>query len=234
MSILNLLPNLSYSPMLGYVLAPQIFATAGTFTFTWPSGSTQAYITMVGGGGGGSTPFDGTAGGSGGGSGEYYLRYVYSRGVDTTETVVVGHIGTATSGPASSGGNGGTSSFGTLNAVGGFGSLAAVSSAPAPVGIGGGTGTGPIHYAGVNGGQGGIFYQGGFNGANSNPAGFTGGVGSASNGGGGGAASPLANGGAGGITGTNGTYGSGGGGEAGGYYVTSGAGGSGYVKVEFV
>lgn len=96
----------------------QIYATAGSFTWTVPAGVTSclAYATGGGGGGGGSTSATGAAGGGGGG-GATGIRLCDLTGVSTV-TVTVGAAGAAGA-AGGSGGNGGSTSFGAFIAAGG-------------------------------------------------------------------------------------------------------------------
>ena len=247
-----------------FSLGPIIYEIPGTYTFVWPDISdgapvTQVYITIVGAGGGGGQSFndqsypyvDTSSSGGGGGAGEFYLRYLYTKGIDTTETLVVGLGGneqTFTAGTASV--------FGVLSATGG--NNGGNASAGAAGGGGNATyppGASPPQYSGSAGGHGGdglglsVFSTSGD--ISDYPAlGYNGGTAGSSvgfnviSGGGGGGASCLAVGGNGAnagsfpTNGTDGTYGSGGGGGAGCAVGTGigfgGLGGNGYVKIEFV
>jgi hypothetical protein len=93
--------------------------TAGTLTFTAPTGVTRVKVTVYGGGGaGGAGASDGSGGQNVGGSGGAggYAKGIYTVVAGTAYTVTVGVGGTA------NGGAGGTSSFTTLiSATGGGG-----------------------------------------------------------------------------------------------------------------
>ena len=96
----------------------QVFASAGSFTFTVPAGVTKLMVEVWGGGGGGgngSTTTSGfLSGGGGGGFGKQVLTVVSGN----VYNVVVGTGGTG------GGGNGGNSSFSTLiSATGGVGGM---------------------------------------------------------------------------------------------------------------
>ena len=93
-------------PQWGMASGKQLILVSGTWTA--PSGITTVYITMVGGGGGvaGGT----SAGASGAG---YVMKYPYAVTPNTGYSVTVGAAGTAIST------TGGTTSFGTISAVGG-------------------------------------------------------------------------------------------------------------------
>lgn len=108
-----------------------VYATAGTFTWTKPAGAKAVHVALLSGGGGGGsgrkTP-SGTAGaGGGGGMGGGYSERILQAGIcGSTETVTVGAGGTGgaaiTTNPVGgTNGNagviGGNSSFGTLVAA---------------------------------------------------------------------------------------------------------------------
>src|SRR3990167_3374733 len=86
----------------------QYFVTAGTQTYTKPSGVTKVRVTVVGGGGGGggTGAADGNAGAGGGGSA---IELLAGTAVGATEAVTVGAAGTAGAAAAGTGGTGGTS-----------------------------------------------------------------------------------------------------------------------------
>ena len=81
----------------------QVFATAGTFTYTRPAGLTRALIYCTGAGGGAGY---GGAGGAGGTA----IKLVTAATLGATQTVTVGAGGTS----ANPGNAGGTSSFGSI------------------------------------------------------------------------------------------------------------------------
>ena len=114
----------------------QIFNTAGTHTYTKPSGCSKVKVTVVGGGGGGGgcrsytnsarTPGYTTSGG-GGGAGGTAIKLIDGASVGATETVTVGTGGNGGNGWNGVGGGtsaqgGGQSSFGShCTASGGSG-----------------------------------------------------------------------------------------------------------------
>lgn len=180
-----------------------VYATAGTFTWTKPAGAKAVHVALLSGGGGGGsgrkTP-SGTAGAGGGGGmgGGYSERILQADICGATETVTVGAGGAGGAAITANGANGatgiagGASSFGTMVAA--FGGNA---------GAGGTTSSG-------GGGSGGnalrAMFPGSSGGAGALAAGASGGTtgNSASGGGGGGglAATPVAsNGGTGGTSG---------------------------------
>lgn len=100
----------------------QFFSSSAIWTA--PAGVTTAFITMIGGGGAGAN--GGQQAGSGGG---YVIKYPYTVSSGTGYTVTVGAGGT----PA--GTSGGTTSFGTISAVGGAagsGNTASLNPCPIP------------------------------------------------------------------------------------------------------
>jgi hypothetical protein len=98
-----------------------IYATAGSFTFTVPTGTTAVKVTCVGGGGGGGGGRDNTAGGGGGGGG-YAIKWVSGLTPGGTVAVTVGASGSGVSSFSSQAGSGGTTSFGAYcTATGGYG-----------------------------------------------------------------------------------------------------------------
>lgn len=176
--------------------------TAGTYTWTVPSGCYTVTVQLWGGGGGG-----GGGGGAGGGGGGYASSVESVAGDGATSyTIVVGAGGSA--GPASSASSGGTGGKSTWQST----TIVAAGGLPA-TGAGAGTGgysnTGGTHFSGGNGGDGfssGKFISGGGGGGAAGPAG---------NGGNGGNATTTSAGGAGGgPDGTGSGYGGAGGSDA--------------------
>jgi hypothetical protein len=118
----------------GIVLSQQVFATAGTFTYTPSAGMACCIIECIGGGGGGggatvnlSTEY---MVGGGGGAGAYRRVLKTATDVGASQALTVGVGGTAgvAGGPTGNGGDGGISSVGTLCAAnGGGGGLGASS-----------------------------------------------------------------------------------------------------------
>jgi hypothetical protein len=164
----------------------QVYASAGTNTFTVPAGVTKIMVEVWGGGGGGAGTNSGYAGGGGGGA---YGKQILTVTAGNSYTVVVGAGGSAGAG-GSVGGNGGITSFGTgplVSAGGGFGGQ--------PTGAGGvgGTSTSTFNISGENGrfgyntsdAYGGASPNGGNGGLHGLPSGA--GAGNAPGGGGGGA-----------------------------------------------
>lgn len=124
----------------------QAFTTAGTTSWTKPTGAKYVEVTVIGGGGAGGsgTPVNNVIGGGGGGWG--YKRFDASA-LGATETIVVGAGGVAGANNTA-GGSGGYSAFGTtvlLRADGGTGGSGTGTAA-------GGSANGDIHYAGGNSG----------------------------------------------------------------------------------
>lgn len=201
----------------------QTYTTAGSYTFTVPTGVTSLRITLVGGGGGGSGGSSGFAGNGGGGGGSI-TNIILSVSPGNNLTVAVGSGGAAGAAANNNSAAGGNTlvTFGvnSLQANGGTRGLFQANSAFAAA-PGGGTST-PI-------GTGGTTTTGG-----------TGQVGSVASKGGNGGSSTLASGGAGAtftLTGGAGSQGSGGGGGYGSYQLAQasngGIGGTGYVKIEY-
>ena len=184
----------------------QSYTSAGTYTFTVPSGATNLAVVCVGAGGGTST---GNSGGAGGGG-----ALAYRNGI----TVTAGSTASITVGAGKSqgGGAGGSSSFtysGTTTTAGGGG--AGTTSAPSASGGSGGTASGTTT-AGYSGGNGG---------SDSNNHGGPGGGGAGGYSGAGGNGASKSSTGA--VTGSNGSGGAGGGGGSGGSTEAGGGGGGG-------
>ena len=111
----------------------QIFDTAGTHTYTKPSGCSKVKVTVIGAGGGGGgfrafvTQTYWVNAGGGGGAGGTAIKLIDGANVGATETVTVGAGGTGGSGYYTYGGGtaaqgGGASSFGShCTASGGTG-----------------------------------------------------------------------------------------------------------------
>lgn len=132
----------------GRMINTQIFATAGTFTYTPTAGTRKVKVRVIGGGGGGggcgATTASNAAAGAGG-SGGGYTESTITSGFSGV-SVVVGAGGTAGAAGANNGGNGSGSSFGALlSATGGGGGTGSVAVAtvfslgsdPAGIGTGG-------------------------------------------------------------------------------------------------
>jgi hypothetical protein len=96
----------------------QVFASAGNFTFTVPSGVTKLMVEVWGGGGGGGNGSTTSSGFLSGGGGGGYGKQVITVVSGNVYSLVVGSGGTG------GGGNGGNSSFGNLiSATGGVGGM---------------------------------------------------------------------------------------------------------------
>ena len=180
-----------------------VYATAGTFTWTKPAGAKAVHVALLSGGGGGGSGRKtasgaGGAGGGGGMGGGYSERILQAGICGSTETVTVGAGGTGGAAITANGTNG-ASGFPGGNSL--FGTLVAA--------YGGNAGAGGTNTSG-GGGAGGnalrAMFPGSSGGAGALTAGASGSTtgNSASGGGGGGgiATTPAAaNGGAGGTTG---------------------------------
>lgn len=119
----------------------QLFATAGTPTWTKPAGAVWVVVEMVGSGGAGGGAAAASSGqntkGAGGGSGAF-ARHVYAASaLGATVAITIPAGGTGVSGAA--GNNGGTTIFGALSVSGGAGGGVGATSAGA-FGVGGGAG----------------------------------------------------------------------------------------------
>lgn len=110
----------------------QAYTTAGTFTWTKPSGAKWVEIFLFGGAGGGGAggryaTTSGRSGGGGGGSGAFLLSSFSADALGATESVVVGAAGlgataaTTDTATGNNGGNGGNTTFSIFTAVAGTG-----------------------------------------------------------------------------------------------------------------
>jgi len=122
----NNLINSSGVPASGTQKQIVTFTASGTFTKASYSWATNAKITVVGGGGAGGGSEDvgvsGESAGSGGGAGGTAVVEVTTASLAASETVTIGAGGTGVA--AANGGNGGTTSFGTIAvATGGTGGI---------------------------------------------------------------------------------------------------------------
>ena len=188
-----------------YFSRMQVYATAGTYTFTIPSGVTKIMVEVWGGGGGGGNGSTATSGWISSGGAGGYGKEILTVAAGNSYTVIVGSGGT------SGGGIGGNSSFGSLiSATGGTGGMS-IGTYQIPVG---GTSSATFN---ISGGQG--VWTG-------TSVGW-GATGAASYGGAGGAGA------ANGISSTDGCSPGGGGGSGCGTagYITGGKGGGGRVVV---
>ena len=141
-------------------MSVQTYSTAGTYTWTCPTGVTSAQVELWGGGGGGGKEY-GLYGGGGGGGGAY-ARKTITVSPGTGYTVVVGAGGLGGYGDYR--GNGAASTFATTLVAAGGGYVGYNSSGSPPGGaggIGGNTGTGDVIHDGGNGADGGTSVGGG-------------------------------------------------------------------------
>jgi hypothetical protein len=127
-----------------------VFTTSGTYSK--PTGLARVKVTVLGGGGGGGgsgNPSTQQAGG--GGSGGYSIKVIEAASLGASETVTVGAGGVG--GSSTSGGAGGTSSFGAhCSATGGAGGIRNTTSySGLPVNGGAGSG-GNVNASGHRGG----------------------------------------------------------------------------------
>ena len=88
----------------------QCYTTAGTHTWTKPSGLKRVKVFVTGGGGGGSVH---SSGGWGGGGGSTSIKVIEASALGATETVTVGAGGAGASGSSSDGSNGEATTFGS-------------------------------------------------------------------------------------------------------------------------
>ena len=164
-----------------------VYATAGTFTWTKPAGAKSVDVHVISGGGGGASGRKGGAGtvapgGGGGGGGSYSIRSFSASLLGATEPVTVGAGGnggaavTANTTNGNAGITGGNSSFGAWVATTGGGG------APIPTTSSGGAGSSASSRAIFQGSSGGA----GSVGAATGTAGGTSAAGAAGGGGGGG------------------------------------------------
>jgi hypothetical protein len=233
----------------GGKLKSQLY-TSGSGNWTWPDGVDSCWVTLVGGGGGGGGGNNAAStgnGSTGGGGGETLYKFPFPRDGASTTAYSVGAAGSAGAAGVvgvQTGGAGGNSTFGSLQAIGGSGGYTASLTL---VGKGGGQYQGTTVAA--NGVIQGLSSMSGANGGIENSfAGnadqrFGGASGTGNNGGGGGGASMFGSGGRGG-NGTTGSgidatgYGGGGGGAAtnpsGTNSTAGGAGSAGYILIEWV
>jgi hypothetical protein len=181
-------------------LAIRVFTIAQTYTPT--TGMKYCIVECVGGGGaGGSSNATSGSGAGGGGSGGYSRILLTAAQVGTSQIITIGAAGPANTNPATTGGNGGATSFGTLCvANGGLGGNGNSTSLPSIGGAGAAVGTGTIAARGAPGGSSGYAPSGNQCGGQGGSSIFGGGGASATAGVAGGAA---------------GAYGGGGGGSAG-------------------
>ena len=209
----------------------QAYATAGSYTWTVPSGITKVKVTLIGGGGGGgqaigSQSYFGSGGGGASGTNEFFVTGLTPSG---TVSVTVG------AGGGNGGGTGGTSSFGPYGSqTGGGGGGNGGGS-----GGGGGSGSSGNNYGskGGNGGSTGASNSSGAGGAilNNGASGGSGGSTTATtygmwgSVGGGGGGTPGTTGG----SGSSGGGGGGGGGIGNGGSGIGGPGGAGLVLIEY-
>ncbi len=140
-----------------------VYSTAGSDTFTVPSGVTKIMVEVWGGGGGGGGASNGSGGGAGGAGG--YAKGIFTVSAGQQYSVTVGAAGDpfAEDPSAAQAGSGGSSSFVSptsttlLSATGGTGGYGSLSSSRNQGGAGGSAsgGTGTISLSG-QGGEGGI------------------------------------------------------------------------------
>ncbi len=143
-----------------------VFTSTGTFNIGNTDGDVE--VLVVGGGGGGQSGAysSGYLGQSGGGGGQVVYRSTFSVTRNTAMLVTVGLGGEATTVANGTGFSGGTSTFGSLIALGGQGGYGSVA------GIGGTSGNG---FAGGSGTGTGGFYSSGGGGGGAAEAGWFGG-----------------------------------------------------------
>ena len=93
----------------------KIYSNAGVFIWNVPSGVSKAWVEIIAGGGGGARSSQAvvTSGPSGGGGGGYAKKLVDLTGIKSV-TITVGAGGQGAKQEGNTGGNGGTSSFGSI------------------------------------------------------------------------------------------------------------------------
>jgi hypothetical protein len=142
----SLLTPVSSSPVWALIdysnATVQEYSTAGSFTWTKPTGVKMVYVHLMagGGGGGGGAMYSGSSenavalGGAGGGAGGFIETFIDAQSLSSTETIVVGSGGAGGTGAyqlgnlnsATAGGDGQNSSFSISNAIGGGGGEAGI------------------------------------------------------------------------------------------------------------
>jgi len=126
------------------------FTGTGTYTWTVPSGITQADVLVVAGGGGGGRGGEGSGWGGGGGAGGLIFRA--NEPVSGTINVVVGAGGARGASRDYRGSNGSNSTFGSITALGGGGGGSGwYNNSALWVGLDGGSGGGTAYYGGTPG-----------------------------------------------------------------------------------
>ena len=134
-----------------------IYTSSGSFTLAAPQ-SVKVYV--IGGGGGGGSTSQGSSGGAGGGGGGMAYKLFSNLAAGTYNYTVGGKGASNTAGSSGAGGAGGTSSFSgtgitTVQATGGGGGTAWVSTSQAGTGGAGGVGSGgDVNGTGGAGGNG--------------------------------------------------------------------------------
>ena len=118
------------SAVVSSTMGNRVVFTASSI-WTVPTGTTNIFLTMIGGGGGGASGDSvGSCGGGGGGGAGSILRLATSTTPGTTITITVGNGGAGgTTATSTAGSNGTASTVNTISAGGGNGALACVSSA---------------------------------------------------------------------------------------------------------
>ena len=144
-------------PVSGLVLNKQIFTLSGTYIPT--AGLSYAYVEVIGAGGGGggvaSQGIPNNSASGGGGYGEYASGFISAATIGVSQVITVGAAGSGGAAGNNPGGNGLTSSFGSLitafGATGGSG--AGVGNAVVAGGDGGTGGSGgSLRFKGASGG----------------------------------------------------------------------------------
>lgn len=139
------------------VVNVQVFTSGGTYTPT--SGMKYCIIECVGGGGGGGAVDSGSTAtlyqGGGGGGGAYSRKFASAATVGASQTVTIGSGGAGGAAGTNDGGNGGTTSVGSIcTAPGGSGGAYTDGSQLGTGGAGGVAGTGDISIVGHAGSNG--------------------------------------------------------------------------------